>query len=89
MMAEMAFKDRLRALREAAGLTQEGLARKAGLSSSTVAKPERGPLDPHWGTALKLADALGVPLDAFKGADGPPAPEPPPAPKRRKKGGGA
>jgi DNA-binding XRE family transcriptional regulator len=66
MGAEMAFKDRLRTLRDAAGMTQEGLARAADLSASTVAKLERGPLDPHWATALALADALGASLDDFR-----------------------
>jgi putative transcriptional regulator len=65
MIAEMAFKDRLRALRDSAGLSQEKLARAAGVSTSTVVKLEHGPLDPSWETAVKLARALGVRLDDF------------------------
>lgn len=81
----MPFKDRLRTIREAAGLTQEGLARVAGVSTSTVVKLERGPLAPAWETAVKLAAALGVSLDAFKDGAGAPAPEAPPAKKPRRK----
>ena len=66
MNTTMAFKNRLKALRQAAGLTQEGLARAAGLSTSAVAKLERLPMGPAWDTAVKLADALGVRLDDFR-----------------------
>ena len=78
MMARIAFKDKLRALRELAGLSQDGLARAAGVSTSTVVKLEHGPLDPSWDTAVKLAEALGVSLDAFKdgAAAGAPAAKP-------------
>lgn len=60
------FGQRLRALRVAAGLTQEGLAEKTGLRYQLIAKYERGATDPSWATALKLADALGVSLDDFR-----------------------
>jgi transcriptional regulator with XRE-family HTH domain len=60
-----AFNDRLRSLREAAGMTQEGLARAAQLSVSSVAKLERGGMDPSWSTVLRLAAALGVTVQAF------------------------
>ena len=81
----MAFKDRLKMLREAAGLTQEGLARAAGLSTSGVAKLERLPMGPSWDTAVKLADALGVSLDAFRDeAEGRPEAAADPKPSRAK-----
>jgi transcriptional regulator with XRE-family HTH domain len=62
----MAFKDRLKALREAAGLTQEGLARAADMSTSTVAKIENAGVDPAWSTVIRLAHGLGVRADAFE-----------------------
>ncbi len=81
----MPFKNRLKALREAAGLTQEGLARAAGLSTSAVAKLERLPMGPTWDTAVKLADALGVRLDDFRDkADGPAEGMAPKKPRGRK-----
>jgi transcriptional regulator with XRE-family HTH domain len=86
----MPFGYRLRTLREAAGLTQEGLARRADLSHSGVSKLETAGIDPSWSTVIRLAKALGVNASAFEdeadseGADdGKPAAKP-----RRKKGGG-
>ncbi len=86
MLMRMAFKDKLRALRELAGLSQDGLARAAGVSTSTVVKLEHGPLAPSWDTAVKLAAALGVSLDAFKDAPAADVAEgPPPREKPRKR----
>jgi transcriptional regulator with XRE-family HTH domain len=84
----MPFKDRLKALREAAGLSQEGLAREAGLSTSGVAKLERLPMGPSWDTAVKLANALGFSLDAFKD-EAPPADKADKPQRGRKAAGGA
>ena len=78
----MPFHDRLKALRKASGLTQEGLAYKAGLSVSAVAKLERLPMDPAYSTLLKLAGALGVGLDAFQ--DDPNEAKPAKKPRRKK-----
>ena len=51
-------------LREQAGMTQEGLAFKAGLSRATVAEIENNPeKKPSLRTLEKLARALGVSLD--------------------------
>jgi transcriptional regulator with XRE-family HTH domain len=69
----MPFNERLKALRTAAGLTQDGLARVAGLTVSTVAKLERPNKEPSWDTAVKLAKALGVSLDDFTDEATPPA----------------
>jgi len=87
-----AFAQRLRALREAAGLTQTELAERAGLHRQAIAKLELSEREPAWSTVVSLADALGVSLDAFRKADGPAAPSRPgraakpkaeaPAPKR-------
>jgi transcriptional regulator with XRE-family HTH domain len=77
----MAFGEQLRRLRGAAGLTQEALARKAGVTVKTVHNLERraGWGGRSWQTAVKLAEALGVSLDEFR--DRPAA-----APKRRGQG---
>ena len=75
MITAMTFGERLKELREAAGLSQDGLARAAGLSTSTVAKIERLDIDPSWTTVQALARALGVSTEAFQ--------DEAPAPKRR------
>ena len=55
------FAERLRSLREAAGLTQEELAFRAGLSPSAVGALERGARRrPYPHTVTALADALGL-----------------------------
>jgi DNA-binding XRE family transcriptional regulator len=59
------FGDRLKTLREAAGLSQEALARAAGISTSAVAKLEQKRVEPSWPTVLELAKALGVGVEAF------------------------
>jgi transcriptional regulator with XRE-family HTH domain len=57
-------RDRLRSLREAAGLTQEELASRAGLSSHAVSALERGTRRrPHPHTVRSLSDALELPED--------------------------
>jgi transcriptional regulator with XRE-family HTH domain len=53
---------RLKALRTAAGMTQEQLARASALSLGYVARLEIGRHDPKLSTLKKLAKALGVPL---------------------------
>ena len=75
MITAMTFGERLKELREAAALSQDGLARQAGLSTSTVAKIERLDIDPSWTTVQALARALGVSTEAFQ--------DEAPAPKRR------
>lgn len=59
------FSQRLRHLRVKSGLSQDGLARAAGLSTSGVAKLERPGTDPSWSTVLRLSSALGVSPSAF------------------------
>lgn len=53
---------RIKELREAAGLSQEKLAAKAGLTHATVSDVENGKRNATLKTATKLAEALGVPL---------------------------
>jgi transcriptional regulator with XRE-family HTH domain len=50
----------LRSRRERAGLSQELLARKAGLSSGTVRRIEGGNTNPTRGTLRLLAQALSA-----------------------------
>lgn len=63
-----ATDSRLRIYREAASLTQEQLAVKAGVTSKTVRDIEKGVRAPHNGTLLLLADALQVRPDDLKEA---------------------
>jgi transcriptional regulator with XRE-family HTH domain len=60
------FARRLRTLRGAAGLSQAGLAAKAGLHPRAVAHLEQGVREPAWRTACLLADALGVGVQDFR-----------------------
>lgn len=57
----------VRQLRTAAGLTQAELAENAGLAFETVSRIESGREPPSLRTAISLADALAVPLDAVVG----------------------
>lgn len=84
-MAESGIGKRLRELRELAGLTQPALASLAGLSKEGVAGIEQGRRVPGWDTVLALADALGVPLEAFRA---PPAAGAKPAGRGRPRKGG-
>lgn len=57
----VAFGDRLRRLRMAAGLTQEALAERAGLSARGISDLERGRrAAPYYDTVHRLADALAL-----------------------------
>lgn len=46
-------------------LSQEALARAAKVSEGLVALIETGRRQPTYGNAIRLADALGIPLRAF------------------------
>jgi transcriptional regulator with XRE-family HTH domain len=59
------FASRLRAIRDAAGLTQVVLAERAGLSLGTLLKLENGQREPHWSSVVALAKALGCKTDDF------------------------
>jgi transcriptional regulator with XRE-family HTH domain len=82
-MAEQTFADRLRQLRQDAGLTIKVLAEKAGMHHEGVAQLERGRRKPTWDTVQALAKALGVDCTAFQTDAG--QADPPPAPKGRKR----
>ena len=54
------YGERLKALREDRGLTQEQLAQKSGMDVYVIKWVESGILDPGMGRTARLADALGV-----------------------------
>lgn len=55
------IKDKIKSLRKKRGLTQEDLAKKAGLHWTTIGKIEAGMRkNPDLSTRKKLAKALGV-----------------------------
>jgi transcriptional regulator with XRE-family HTH domain len=59
------FASRLQSLREAAGLSQYELAKKAGVTRQTLSRLEMGESAPTWPTVQLLAIALGVDCSAF------------------------
>lgn len=61
----MRLARRVKQLRRAAGLTQEALAHKAGVSCGYLARLETGRHDPKLSTLRTLAKALGVPVTAL------------------------
>ena len=58
----MTLAMKLKRLRNRKGLTQEALARKAGVSLGYVARLEIGRHDPKLSTLKRLARGLGVPV---------------------------
>lgn len=82
----MTFGERLKQLRKDVGLSQDKLARAAGLSTSTVTKIEQQAIDPAWSTVEKLARALSVDCRAFTMEDAGQG-EPATAKKTRKRKG--
>lgn len=61
------FATRLKSLRLAAGLSVTALATKSGVNRTYIHNLEDGRrLDPRLSLLVKLADALGVTLDAFR-----------------------
>lgn len=66
---------RLKELREAAGLTQSGLAERAGVSQRAISHLEQGLHVPSFATISAIADVLGVSCEAFRQApSNPPSP---------------
>jgi transcriptional regulator with XRE-family HTH domain len=61
----MSFADRLRELREKAGMTQEALAQACGMSVGSVRNYEQGIREPYWRGAFQLATTLGVDCRVF------------------------
>lgn len=64
------FQSNLRQYREEAGLSQEAVARKLGVSRQTVVNIERGDNEPKVFLAIALGVLLGVALsDLFQKGD--------------------
>lgn len=61
----MGFGDQLRTARERAGLSQQELADKAGISIDSVQNWEQGRTRPRLPALGQLAQALGVSLDVL------------------------
>lgn len=55
------MENRIRELRTGAGMTQERLAQRAGLTLRTIVRLEQQEHLPQTATAKALADALGLP----------------------------
>ena len=62
------FGRALKKARSEAELTQKELARRAELDPSQVSEFENGKGNPRWGTARRMAGALGVTLDELAGS---------------------
>jgi transcriptional regulator with XRE-family HTH domain len=60
---------KLKGLREARNISMRTLATKSGLSANALSMIERGKTSPSVSTLYKLADALGVSITAFFGAE--------------------
>jgi DNA-binding XRE family transcriptional regulator len=84
-MADQTFGERLKALREQAGLTQAALAERVGMNRFSIAKLEQGLYGPSWATVQSLARALAVNCTAFEGTIEPPSGDKPARPKGRPK----
>jgi transcriptional regulator with XRE-family HTH domain len=81
------FGPALRSIRQEKGLTQKQLGESAGLHPNSIAKLERGEVEPSWQVVIAVSAALGVTCQDFTSAV-PPASEPePPAPGPGKRGG--
>jgi transcriptional regulator with XRE-family HTH domain len=76
----MRFMDRLKELRDKAGLTQQQLAEQSGIPIGSIRNHEQGHRVPSWGSVVKLAKTLGVTCEAFSEClevqDEPPARKP-------------
>jgi transcriptional regulator with XRE-family HTH domain len=65
-MSDVQFAERLKELREAAGISQEELANRAGMSVASIRSLEQDRSEPSWSTVLKLARALNVRTTEFE-----------------------
>jgi transcriptional regulator with XRE-family HTH domain len=87
----MTFAEKLRELRDAAGLSEAKLAQASGVSFASVHEYGLGRRKPSLAAAVKIARALGVSCEAFADCEdvaGEPAPKAgrPKKPRGRQKG---
>ena len=61
--------ERLRELREARNISMRALASRSGLSANALSMIERNKASPSVSTLYKLAEALGVSITSFFGAN--------------------
>jgi transcriptional regulator with XRE-family HTH domain len=61
----MTLAEKLRRLREGAGLTQEQLADRSGINLWTIRGYEQGRREPNWKGIICLASGLGVAVETF------------------------
>ena len=86
-MDEKALGHRLQLARKRAGLTQQELCQKSGLSYSTLAKIERGAIrSPSVFTVSAIAHATNTPLESLLDIPNAPGMAPPSSKKRSKSG---
>ena len=71
--SQPAFGARLRAAREAAGISLRELARRLDVTPSLLSQVERDLAQPSVGTLWAVVAELGISLDALYGPDGAPA----------------
>lgn len=63
----MTTGEHMRKARELAGMSREKLRDLSGIRVMTIYNVETGRCLPYLHTAIKLADALGIPLDEYIG----------------------
>jgi transcriptional regulator with XRE-family HTH domain len=66
LMDAKQFGARVKELRERAGLNQQGLAERIGMTVRTVSRLETGTQEATWPVVLALAEAFGVDCRAFQ-----------------------
>jgi transcriptional regulator with XRE-family HTH domain len=67
------FAERLRALRNAAGFTQQAVAEELGVGIQTYMRWERGETEPAFSELRMLAEMFDVELNDFAPEEDPPA----------------
>jgi transcriptional regulator with XRE-family HTH domain len=63
------FGEALQRVRLNKGLTQKEVAEKAGIHPNTVARLERGKMEPSWQLVLAIAKALRVTCEVFSNTE--------------------
>ena len=66
-MAELTFGDKVRALREATGMTQRDLAERMATTIRSVSRLETGMQEPTWPVVQTLCDIFSVSCQEFRG----------------------
>lgn len=89
--ARTKFGERLRELREAAGISQYLLAKRSKVTAAAISRIEQGDREPNWLTVVLLARALGLDVADFDTGETldelttSPSPPPPATQPRKKK----